>query len=491
MKLFSIIKDIFQDHDIHISDRMNIVDARLSVPREALPTVNQIQSIFNLVPIRDNISIIFENDSGDLLSFTNKEKIEMDFSEFVDGMCPDDVIDVNITINKSIGDNRFSIYDYGGFSQHLLDTPILDVLKWFSSHLSSLDYIVFEVFDCNVSFSTGSICFTSNENFDFQPRVNRQERLQICKEVSNFYNMGTYELLPDDFAIGEVIEPNNSNVMCFFGKINTLLSLVYVASSASIEGEELNIHMDSWRVISQTIKLDDISVNPKWLFIYQWLFNEGNTTDKALIARNMISLYCKDIDVFDIGDQLLGAIKSNYNLYLKDNVDRYLSLKNEIAGYIQNMLTQVGEYATSISTQFKRNLIAIFGFFFTIVLTGIGRAHSWENLFSRDVIYVIQVVLLGSLVYIVPCVRETCFKLKQMKAAYDKLKKNYESALSAEDIKQSFGNDELLTDAVDTIKKGMWRWTSIWGVLLIVGIIVIEVLTSDGGVFTWLLHRSC
>ena len=112
---------------------------------------------------------------------------------------------------------------------------------------------------------------------------------------------------------------------------------------------------------------------------------------KALIAHNIISLHCKFAALLALDDSVFEAIKTNYSLYLRNNVNQYLDMKRDIAKFIQNIVTQVGDYTVAILEKFKANLIAIFGFLFTVVLTQIGGAQKWGEIFTRHTIYLIEI----------------------------------------------------------------------------------------------------
>lgn len=488
MKLFSEIKQIFQCEEICISERRNTVEASLTTTVHRLPDVDNIISICKLVPSRDALTMSFKNDSDDILSLSNKQLITPDFSTLIDGMAQDDSIEIKIQIDKSVSAKKFSIYNFDTFSEDLLRISIVGILKWFSDLLSSQEYLVFEVFDSDISFSTGTMAFVSNKNSVFSPKLKRNQRLRICKETAYFYNMNTFEVIPEDFAI-EGIEQNDNCFRPLFEKLATILSLIYVASSASIVENALNIQISGQRAMTYSFELNGIHENPKWLSIYSWIYTDGNPIDKALIAHNVISLHCKYADLLAIDEKVYDSIKSNYNLYLRNNVVHYLDLKKDISKFIRDVVAQVGDYAVSILNKFKTNLIAIFGFFFTVVLTKVGATQKWDNIFSRDTVYIIELVLIGSLLYLVICFFEARYKLKKTKQAYNSLKNNYEDILSEAEIKEAFGKDELLVDTEKSAIKGMVLWSSIWGILLITIIIVIEVITSNKGVFSWLFQK--
>ncbi|MEA4830878.1 MAG: hypothetical protein VB121_12975 [Enterococcus thailandicus] len=488
MKLFSEIKRIFQCEEICISERRNTVEASFVTTILRLPNVASILTICDLVPSRDTLIMSLKNDSDDIVSVSNKKPTMPDFTKLIDGMAQDDTIEIKIQINKTVSARKFSIYNFKTFSEDLLHVSIVGILKWFSELLSSQEYLVFEVFDSDISFSTGTMAFVSNDNSVFSPKLERNQRLRICKETAFFYNMNTFEVIPEDFEI-EGIEQKNNCFRSLFEKMSTILSLIYVASSASIEETTLNVQINGQRTMTYSYELSGIHYNARLVSIYAWIYTDGNPTDKALIAHNVISLHCKYADLLTIDEKVYDAIKSNYNLYLRNNVVHYLELKKDISTFIRDVVAQVGDYAVSILNKFKTNLIAIFVFLFTVILTKIGSAQKWENIFSRDTVYIIELVVIGSLVYLGICIFEARYKLNKTKQAYDALKNNYEDILSQEEIKEAFGKDKLLDDTERSAIKGMILWSSIWGALLIATILVIELLTSNRGVLSWLFQK--
>lgn len=490
MRFFSEIKHIFHCDMINISERMNTVETSVpfNITVHDLPEIVSFQSLCSIVPSRDKFTLTLKNDSGDPLFISNQQVMTDNFSEFLSGMDSDDILEVTLKIDKSIDSNKFSIYDFDSFAIDLLSKPLIEVLEWFSNLLSNREYLVFEVYDYDISFSTSTMAFVSNKNALFTPKISRNQKLNTCKETSYFYNMNTFEVIPDDFKI-EGVEHSKNRLKPFFGKLATILSFVYVGSASSITKDELNIQINGQRTATYTLKLDAIHENPNWLSIYSWIYTDGNSTDKSIIAHNVISLHCKYAPLLDIDEKVFDSIKSNYRLYLRNNVEQYLDLKRDISKFIQNVVAQVGDYAVSILNKFRTNLIAIFAFFFTIVLTRIGTAQKWDDIFTRHTIYLIEIVIIGSLGYLVICIFESVYKLNKAKHAYNELKTNYNEILSETEIKEAFGNDKLLKDAESAVKTGMIVWSIVWGVLLITAIIIIETLTVNKGLVVWLWNK--
>jgi hypothetical protein len=235
--------------------------------------------------------------------------------------------------------------------------------------------------------------------------------------------------------------------------------------------------------------LIDIKEDEKWQNIYTWIFTDGNPTDKALITHNVISLHCKFEALLNLDTTVFEAIKTNYNLYLRNNVNQYLDMKRDLAKFIQNVVSQVGDYAVTILGKFKNNLFAIVGFLFTVVLTRIGNTQKWDEIFTKHTIYLFELFLFGSVFYFGVCFFETRFKLKKTKMSYTDLKENYKDVLSETELKDAFKDDKLLTDTEKSARRGMIGWSIAWGVLLLLTITIIEVFTANNGLIVWLWNK--
>lgn len=412
MKFFSIVKEVFHQDNIIITERLDTVEASLTVPFSNFPDFSIFRSLCELIPDRDILTITLSNESENIIRVSNRLNTLPDFSQITSGCEYDDCIYINFQIDKNVSENSFSIYDFSSFSKDLLQRSDIEILSWFSKKLRDLEKLKFYIFDNDVSFSTRTLIFESNEEFTFVNKIDRSQRIMSCKDVSNFYNMDRIEVIPDDFIIEGIIRSGN-NIKELFDRLSTILSLVYVATSASLSKEMLHVQISGYRLISFDLVLDEIQADEKWKTIYSWVYTDGNVVDKALIARNVISLHCKFTPLLHLDNTVYEAIRTNYNLYLKENIKHYLDLKRDISKFVQDIVTQINDYELSILGHFKANLIAIFGFLFTVVLTKIGETQSWSEIFTLHTLYLIEIFVIGSVAYLMICIAEICHKLKK------------------------------------------------------------------------------
>ena len=175
----------------------------------------------------------------------------------------------------------------------------------------------------------------------------------------------------------------------------------------------------------------------------------------------------------------LASIQSNYNLYLKDNVAQYIQLTNKLAEFISDVVSKTGDYAVSLLEKFKTNLFAILGFLFTVVLANIVSDQPLDNIFTRDITFILEAVLFISAAYLVICVLETKYKIRKIRDSYNALKNNYTSILTPDDLNMAFGNDKIMKEMSAEVNKGIRRYACLWGVFILISLIAIELISVD------------
>ena len=492
MNIISKIPEIFNAEGIVIERRNIVYLAFNTIVKELPENLSELIEVINSIPDRDNLKMtLTSNSSENRIILSNKDVAISDFAPLIEDADADEGIYVHITIDKTVQNNIFSVYCFDKFSTDLVDLPIITLMQWFSDLLSNSDYLIFHLFDSDFSMTTSTIAFTADEKCEFEANISRRERVQACKEIGNFYNMSKFELIPDDFDI-KSNEFEKNPFQEIFNRIKTILSVVYTASSASILAGELSIQINGQRNLTCDSQLNCIQKNEYLYLIYTWIYTEGNPVDKAIIARNVMSLHSKHLSLFDLDDKSYSAIKSNYELYIRNNVEQYLNLIKEVSTFITEVVVHVGDYATIILGKFKKNLIAIGIFFLAVMMPRLlGSPQGWNEILTRDVLYLLQLILFGSLLYIVICWMEVAYKLRKIEKGYDALKENYTTVLSDKEINDILKNDELLKKNVKIVKRSRIIWVVIWAFVVISGIIIIEFFTEYCGLITWLLGRTC
>lgn len=478
MNLLKKIESIFHLNNLSVSERIRIVEGEFEVEYSNLPSYEDLKSLLEVVPDRDNLKLFMKSESDDSIRIVSRAPFELSqYDEFKAMLENGDGINVNISIEKIIEKNTFSIYDFVSFTNDLLAVSTLEAMSSFSRLLDDIDHLTFELFDQDYFFCTSTMAFVASGRSVNRKSYLRGTRLNACRDTSYFFNANEYKLLPEDFSID--INFANNPLTELFERISTLLSLVYISSTATIDGSNLKIQIAGQRSVDFCYQIDTLENNKELLKIYQWIYTEGSSIDKAIIARNIISLHCRYADLLDTDGKTFASIQSNFNLYLKSNVTQYLDLKNKLAEFICDVIAKTGDHATQLLKNLKSNLIAIFIFLFTVILSNIVSDQPLNNVFTKDITAILEIVLLGSFIYLIVCIIETKYKLKKTKDSYEALKANYDSVLSQDELLEVFNNDQLINDTVRSVNRGIWGYAVLWIVFLFLLLIILECISSS------------
>ena len=368
---------------------------------------------------RDKIKIYLVSEGEDTLHLD--ENMEDEYIQFLDSLDDDEIVDVNLTIDKKIVNGYLSIYCFEKFAEDINSLPIDKALNVFSGFMKEAgNAMVFELFDCRDIFYTKTMFFLAAGSRTLSSTFDRTKRLSECRENAYFYNQDNYELLPDDFKIEVGYEGNPLGEL--FLKLETILASCLLASNSFIQDGNLKLQIMGQRSVEYNDALENIQGNNNLYKIYDWMYSGGNIIDKAIIARNIICLHCKYEVLLNIGSEVMSSIQTNYNLYLKDNVTQYLELKNKVAEFISDIVSRTGEYATEMLDKFKANLLAIFGFLFSVILANIVSDQPLDNIFTRDITIISEIVLGASFVYLFISYLQSKCELQKVYDSYDKLK---------------------------------------------------------------------
>lgn len=474
MNYIDEIKHIFSQPSINVRERVKVVE--ITFETTTLPKYDDISNVINKIPTRDIFLIVFEDDSEERITWGNSYSLLQEEYDRYMLSSSGDSIKISISIEKVVEDNTFSIYCFDEFMKDLNELSLFDMLCSFSNLLSGVDFLNFITFDKSISFMTRTMCFSSDEKQSLSTDFSRLKRIEECKDISRFLCAENLQLLPDDFKI--VLDSSENPLTDKFSKLCCLLSMVYVATSASLDKDKVIPQITGQRSISCEINIDSIKSNNNIYKVYSWIFTDGNAADKAIIARNVLSLHCKYSSLIDIDELAFASMQSNYNLYLRNNVNQYLELKNKVADYICDVVAKTSEYATTILERFKQNLVALIGFLLTTIIANIVSSNPLDNIFTKDITVLVYAILVGSVFFLIISIIETNYKVKTIQKAYLQLKENYLEVLSEDDISEIFKDDELFRNTKEEIKSKTIIFSIIWMLVLIYIFLVVEYLTS-------------
>lgn len=473
MNYLERITQLFHCSSMDIAERMKHANIKFSTYPSCLPSYEDLYTLISSFPSRDVLAISMNDDAENSLRITSTPTYSRDrYTDFQTNLYKDDLVYVTIEINKQINDNQMSIYCFHEFCADLLSLPCSDVLIAFSALFSESTHIYFEVFDEDVFFKTDTIVVSSPNHNIIRGLPDRKIILNKCRATSTFYHQTIYPLLPEDFNI--VIDYAGNPLTELFSRLTTALSLAYLATTSSIVNNELRIQITGQRSVDYLIPLEKVQPNTELYKIYHWIFTDGNSVDKALLARNSISAHCKFAEISNLDGKTFASIQANYSLYLKDNVSKYIELTNAMAGFIHDSTNNVSGCMSELLSHLKSNLIAVLSFIFTATLANIVSDQPLDNIFTYDITIIMYFVFVGSLVYYVISILEVHNKKKRMCKQYNDIVNHYEKVLSREDIQQITDNGQPFTEAKNSLKRGMIIWSITWIILIMTAFTIVD-----------------
>ncbi len=490
MDLLGEILKCFKIKPANVSERGKIVEISINCTKNNVENIQVLTEELRKFPNRDQITIKLSSGTDRCLlsNKDNKDNYLNRLEYFLKDIDYDDEIIVKIEINKNIENNTISIYNFKSFSEELVNKDILEIIGSFNNYLNGLEYLVFELFDSNYFFQTNTMIFKSPGDTIKSSDFYRKEKMETCHQISYFYNISEYELIPDDFHFISTCAQNPFEEI--FGIIKTILSLSYISNTASIKDGCLKLQISGHRNINFCYLLTDgkIKPNEELYKIYNWIYTDGNPVDKAIIARNIISLHCKYSDLIDTDSKTSASIHSNYAFYQKDNVAQYLELKKNLGEYIMNLASQSSDIVFGLIEQMRNNIIAFLTFLITVFITNTVQNSSLKNIFTMDVTILTYLILLGSLVYLGISLMGVNIKLNGLKQGYIGLKNNYSELLDEKDIKEIFKDDVVLKESIKKLEKSKKLIILSWIAVIIIMLIAVELL-SESPVFIPVLSK--
>jgi hypothetical protein len=433
------------------------------------PNISDLETLLNAIPPRDTISINVSLDEMDSIIFRPTDNLR-DFLLGIENQQAladsESMFSFKVSIDKSIDNNcNLSIYSFQDFFNYLKEQPLEGILYIFSKLTKKNDFVFFRFLDKRVteSFYTNTFYF-SPDNQEFNVNIiDRHDLLSRRNEISNFINASEYNFIPEDFYL--VKESKDQEVNNIFNKLCCIFSLVYIANISKIENiDSFHYRINGYKLIENTIQYKDLIVeNPQEFYrIYSWIYNQGNLSDKVGLARNIISLHYKNNETsISLRENTLSAINSSYEIYLKDNVEQYIEVKNKLAEFLMELSFRTSELVNNFANSFRNNFFIFLTFFTSVFVFNALSSGKLVNIFTRDIAYVSFAVLIMSYLYLIATIIHTNMELQRFIKQYNRLKRMYEDIVDKKDLDFIFKEEDHKED-IKFIENKVALYSFLW-----------------------------
>lgn len=467
-------KDIFEDFDsliIYIKDIE--VHAFLSSINEYMPLFNP---FFETVDTNDRlkISILDETDDSILSFSTLSELTSYNYNHEYEDITGK----IKILIDKSIEESDYtSIYSMNFLVSSLNEKNNIEYI--FDLFFNTTEK--FKIIDGeNHYFYTDNFIFVDSEDFENRTsnilkKLDSKKECKINKhskinENSHFANISKIKYLAEDFYFRS--KPNNDSLLILFNKLSLSLVLSVFADISEFKENILSYKMYGYKTLKNEYEFSklDISEIDEYFYSYEEVFNSNSSiSDKIGLARNVISLHIVDNDFTKIKGSILSSIKSNYNIYLKENVKKYIDMKNKITDTLFGLSSKFDDIVHDLSNSFRASFYTLATLFISIILLKIIKGSSTVdiNVFSVDIYLFLSSVLIAMFLFKKFNISEIEEKKKRLFGQYNQLKIQYSELLDKNDLAQIFELNNFEENNNAFINNQIDKYNEYWNVTLV------------------------
>ena len=464
-----------------------VVDADYVIFSEQLPNESLLTELFEDIPERDDIEISMKDEEGVYFKSSHNATWMDEYTKFCDGRENGEEINIHIHIEKRILDDTVSIYNFKSFVETLEKEELLKQLDIFVAWMREREKGLRIVIDTTDVLITKYIVIASELRDITNGRVND---IQKCEDASIFMNRACIPLIPQDFSIQYCNGGISDRMAKIFKTVESFLALMYIVNTSNIVLDKAIIQMQPGQNFE--IEANSYKYNCVITEVYNWVFADGESSiDRASIARNIINVRCKDGKaLLNMDSSVLMSIKSNYMIYQKDTVQKYLELKDQISECISNTTLQFQDAIDGLIEGIRNNLIAIITFIVSLVLTdSLNLENLVEEQLPRNLQLVIGIFLIASAVYLFITRKTVNTKWELIVDRYNRLKQNYKDVLEAKDLDDAFGHDEMIHTYENKLNSYKKTITGIWIFFILLVAILAVIYSFDVGYWGRLLKQ--
>lgn len=355
--------------------------------------------------------------------------------------------DVPLTLKIKIEKNKYTnvlhIYDYDLFLKDLSTKQLNHFLEIWNARMQSRIIVIVHSDDFT-SWHTPTIYFQKSTEDIAEFVEHNYDRALIYDRTNRLvYTEFMYKnILPLDF------EPSSFDTSDSIAKLFVKVYFYYALSSIfdfSSFDSCINYKINGFKTREYTvpINLSDLHINLSSVKIlseiYNWIYLEGNTYDKIIIARNIISINLVDGNSIDFTNSTFSAIQSNFRYYSKENVKNFITLRNELSKILLDQENKIASFVSDFASDFKRSILPSVTFFISVIAV---RAISHQEIFDGFSPNIMKISILLVILSVVNLLYSLFFdlnkKLHYSQQQIEDIKERYSKLLTEEEIADIF-----------------------------------------------------
>jgi hypothetical protein len=429
---------------------------------------NTFEKYLNHIQENDTLNLSIQIEENEIVTLTEKNEID-DFLTKLDKSFEyyenAELIKLSIQIDKRKNFGVRNIYHYNSFIKFCEEITIIDLLKVLSPILSNNRGINFKYLEENKPIIT-----TKNVVFNFDTANLKEQRdLKIIRDNCHFGNFEEFPFSPDIFNPTS-LKIDDNIIQQKLEILTSLFSIISIFDITSIKNNKLEYKLNGYKSFEGNVEINStfLECSSTYYKIYDWIYSsDGNTTDKIGLVRNILTIYlAKDITQLD--KNILISIKSAYKTYLKENVGRYLEIRNKIFDELSWVSQKSSEIVEKYLTNYQRSIFTFLSFFVSVFILRVLKATEFTNIFSKDATILSFAFLFISIVYLYFSRWNLNKEKDRLKRKYKNIKNRYKDLLIDKDIEKTLDNDSEFNYEISFIEQRLKGYTLLWIITLII-----------------------
>jgi hypothetical protein len=480
---------------------MNILSALLSVfqPKDpSLITVTEIFSSFKveydtvtktigneslndfLTKISPTDSFLLSLNVGEIpINFDGKNKSINDFvndftaeAKYLDNQ----EIRLEFVVGKKINNGIRQIYDYNSFSKFWTETPPQQLLQTLRLNFETSNFLSFFYNEGNKE-----IIQTANIYFGYGKEIvsNQIFKCQQIKENCHFSNYEEYPFDPNCFHLLTIPEKGNI-ISKKFDQFKLLFCICGIFDITTIKDNKLYYKINGFKTLEGTIAIDELDVISanNYIQIYNWIYlDKGNIHDKIGLTRNILTLYLKENSI-EIPEETFSSIQSGYKVYLKENVSKYIELRNKINDELSWISQKSSEIIEKHLGNYQKSIFTFLSFFVSVFVIRVLQTGNFDNVFTKDPTILSFAFLGASVIFLIFSIWNLNKEKERLKRKYENIKSRFSDLLIKSDIERILRNDEEFNYEIEFIKARRNEYTLLWVITILI-LLTAVLLLSD------------
>ena len=471
-KVFSLLSLFTKENSIEVYEDFWELRVRCATNNINVPDADALENRVKFFPSRDNVIIDVKLDNDEPVSyhFNGSANEFLDDVDIIKSIKDEDsVFCVTIVVQKEINShNELSVYNSDTFFLHVKSLTFAGIIYSFGEALADRESILFRLQEPCEFFGTYTFYFCGEVDKPKMYCVNREEIISNRNEVASFLNAAENKFVPEDFIL--IKRASNKEINDLFDRLSLIYCLLFLSNISSLKDDLVYCKLNGYRTIEKEYEYTSIHLlaYEDYLSIYKWTYNEGNLNDKIGLSRNVISLQAKENDFLKLENGTFFSVKSNYEIYLKKNLEKYIDIKNKLSEMLMDISKKYSQAISEFSSSLKKNFIVLLTFFVTVIIRGLLSGQN-NKVFTQEIKLVSYVVLGISVAYLGISIFEICRDINRIKVNYNRLKLRYADILEKNDIERIFNYDKDNDDEIDYVTNNTIAYSVIWILVIIIG----------------------